>query len=97
MTSVTTSSAYDTPPKFLKGYAPFFPGTESKRRHWGYAVVEFSVTADGATSDIRPITATAYLFAKEAMYAVQTWRFDPARKHDQPVVVRIRIPFTFRT
>src|SRR5437773_7842584 len=24
MTSVTPSSAYDTPPKFLKGYAPFF-------------------------------------------------------------------------
>ena len=97
MTSVTPSSAYDTPPKFLKGYAPFFPARESKRRHWGYAVVEFGVTADGATSDIRPITATAYPFAKEAMYAVQTWRFDPARKHGQPVVVRIRIPFTFRS
>src|SRR5205809_1620104 len=97
MTSVTPSSAYDTPPKFLKGYAPFFPGRESKRRHWGYAVVEFSVTADGATSDIRPIPATAYSFAKEAMHAVQTWRFAPARKHGQPVVVRIRLPFTFRS
>ena len=97
MTSVTPSSAYDTPPKFLKGYAPFFPETESKRRHWGYAAVEFSVTADGATGDIRPIAATAYSFAKEAMHAVQTWRFAPARNHGQPVVVRIRIPFTFRS
>ncbi len=97
MTSVTPSSAYDTPPKFLKGYAPFFPGTEAKRRHWGYALVEFSVTIDGATSDIRPITATAYSFAEEAMYAVQNWRFAPARKHGQPVVVRMRLPFTFRS
>jgi TonB family protein len=97
ITSVTPSSAYDTPPKFLKGYAPFFPAMESKRRHWGYAVVEFSVTAGGATSDIRPITATAYSFAKEAMYAVQNWRFAPARKHGQPVVVRMRLPFTFRS
>src|SRR5437773_4755118 len=32
MTSVTPSSAYDTPPKFLKGYAPFFPGRESDRK-----------------------------------------------------------------
>jgi TonB family protein len=88
MTSVTPSSAYDTPPKFLKGYVPFFPATEAQRRHWGYAVVEFSVTADGATSDIRAITATAYSFAEEAMYAVQNWRFAPARKHGQPVVVR---------
>ena len=97
MTSVTPASAYDTPPKFLKGYVPFFPATEAKRRHWGYAVVEFSVTADGATSDIRPIIATAYSFAEEAMNAVQNWRFAPARKHGQPVVVRMRLPFTFRS
>jgi TonB family protein len=97
ITSVTPSSAYDTPPKFLKGYAPFFPATEAKRRHWGYALVEFSVRADGTTSDIRPVTATAYSFAEKAMRAVQTWQFAPARKQGQPVVVRMRIPFTFRS
>jgi periplasmic protein TonB len=97
ITSVTPPSAYDTPPKFLKGYAPFFPGTEAKRRHWGYALVEFSVVADGTTSDIRPVTATAYSFAKKAMEAVQNWRFAPARKNGRPVVVRMRMPFTFRS
>jgi TonB family protein len=94
---VTPSRAYDTPPKFLEGYAPFFPAEEAKTRHWGYAVVDFNVTADGTTSEIRPIIATAYSFAQEAMSAVQTWRFAPARKHGQPVVVRMRLPFTFRT
>src|SRR5204862_6202414 len=74
MTPVTPSRAYDTPPKFLKGYAPFFPARESKSRHWGYAVVEFGVTADGATRGIGSITATAYQLPSEARYAVQTWR-----------------------
>jgi TonB family protein len=97
ITSVTPSRAYDTPPKFLKGYAPFFPTTEAKRRHWGYALVEFSVTTDGTTTDIRPITATAYSFAEKAMKAVQNWRFAPARKNGQPVVIRMRMPFTFRS
>ena len=97
MTSLTPSSAYDTPPKFLKGYAPFFPSREARTRHWGYAVVDFNVTADGTTSDVRPAVATAYSFAKEAMIAVQNWQFAPARKHGQPVVVRMRIPFTFRS
>jgi len=97
ITPVTPPSAYDTPPKFLKGYAPFFPATEAKRRHWGYALVEFSVAADGTTSDIRPITATAYSFAEKAMSALQNWRFAPARKNGQPVVVRMRMPFTFRS
>lgn len=97
MTSITPSSAYDTPPKFLKGYAPFFPSREARTRHWGYAVVDFNVTADGTTSDVRPALATAYSFAKEAKIAVQNWQFAPARKHGQPVVVRMRIPFTFRS
>ena len=97
MTSITPSSVYDTPPKFLKGYAPFFPSREARTRHWGYAVVDFNVTAGGTTSDVRPALATAYSFAKEAMIAVQNWQFAPARKHGQPVVVRMRIPFTFRS
>ena len=95
--TLTPSSAYDTPPRFLNGYAPFFPATEAKTRQWGYAVVEFNVTADGTTSDIRAVLATAYPFAEEAMLAVQKWRFAPARKHGQPVLVRMRLPFTFRT
>ena len=95
--SVTPSGAYDTPPKFLRGYAPFFPSREAKTRHWGYAVVEFNVTADGKTSDVRPVLATTYSFAEEATTAVQNWQFAPARKHGQPVAVRMRIPFTFRS
>jgi TonB family protein len=94
---VTSSSSYDTPPRFLKGFAPFFPTQESQLGHWGYAVVEFNVTADGKTSDVRPVLATAYSFAEKAMLAVQRWQFAPARKHGQPVVVRMRLPFTFRT
>jgi TonB family protein len=95
--TLTPSSAYDTPPRFLNGYAPFFPTIEAKTRQWGYAVVDFNVTTDGKTSDIRAVLATAYPFAEEAMRAVQKWRFAPARKHGQTVLVRMRLPFTFRT
>jgi len=94
---VTSSSSYDTPPRFLRGYAPFFPTREATTHHWGYAVVEFNVTADGRTSDVRPVLATAYSFAEKAVLAVQQWRFSPARKNGQPVVVRMRLPFTFRS
>ena len=94
---VTSSSAYDTPPRFLSGYAPFFPTLEATTHHWGYAVVDFNVTADGTTSDVRAVLATAYSFAEKAMLAVQKWQFVPARKNGQPVVVRMRLPFTFRS
>jgi TonB family protein len=94
---VTSSSLYDTPPRFLSGYAPFFPTREARTHHWGYAVVDFNVTADGRTSDVRPVLATAYSFVEKAVLAVQQWRFTPARKNGQPVVVRMRLPFTFRS
>jgi TonB family protein len=94
---VTSSNSYDTPPRFLRGYAPFFPTREATIHHWGYAVVEFNVTADGRTSDVRPVLATAYSFAEKAVLAVQNWQFAPARKNGQPVVVRMRLPFTFRS
>src|SRR5215470_30632 len=97
MTSVTPSSAYDTPPKFLNGYAPFFPASAVKTRHWGYAVVEFNITAAGTTSDLRVVTATTYSFAANAARALQNWQFAPARKNGQPVPVRVRLPFTFRS
>jgi TonB family protein len=97
MAPISPKSAYDTPPKFVRGYAPFFPASQSKRRDWGYALVEFNVKADGTTSDVRAILATAYPFAEEAALAVQKWQFQPARKNGQPVVVKVRLPFTFRT
>ncbi len=93
---ITPSRGYDTPPKFLKGYAPFFPSAESSKRQWGYAKLQFKVSPDGSISDIQLIAATAYDFGEEAIDAVKDWKFAPARKNGQPVSVRVRLPFTFR-
>jgi hypothetical protein len=40
---LTPSAAYDTPPKFLDGYAPFYPENEAKKNELGYALLEFNV------------------------------------------------------
>jgi TonB family protein len=94
---ITPSGRYDAPPKFVKGYAPFFPSEELSKREWGYAKLQFVVTPDGSVSDIRVVVATAADFALEAADAVKDWKFAPARKNGQPVAVRVRLPFTFRT
>ncbi len=90
-------AAYDTPPKFSNGYAPFYPEDAAKTNKLGYALVEFNVLTDGTTRDIRCIRTTSYAFAKEAMSAVREWRFNPARKNGNPVAVRVRLPFSFQT
>jgi TonB family protein len=93
---VSPKSAYDTPPKFKRGYAPFFPEQEARKRQWGYAMAEFTVTPEGETDNIRIIAATAISFAQEAGITLQDWRFIPAQKNGRPVAVTVRIPFTFR-
>src|SRR5689334_20920511 len=55
---VSPKGSYDTPPQFLKGYAPFFPENEPKKTHLGYALAEFTVAANGSIHNIRIIKAT---------------------------------------
>ena len=89
-------SVYDTPPKFLNGYAPFYPPRLTSTAQEGYALLEFNVTADGTTSDIHIRKVTVLEFGEEAAAAVQNWHFTPARKNGRPVGVKVRLPFTFR-
>ena len=89
-------STYDVGPKFKRGFAPYFPDDEARRRQWGYANTEFTIDTDGRISDIKIVTATSFGFAKEAFLCLQDYQFTPATKHGTPVAVRARLPFTFR-
>src|SRR5947209_2168802 len=60
---VSPHSAYDTPPRFVKGYAPFFPEAEGRKRQIGYALAEFTVNPEGRATNIRILKATTYNFA----------------------------------
>ena len=93
---VSPKGAYDTPPRFVKGYAPFFPEGEPRTRHVGYALAEFTINPDGSASYVRILKATTMNFAEEAGYTVRDWRFAPAKKNGHAVPVRVRLPFTFR-
>jgi TonB family protein len=93
---VSPKGAYDTPPRFVKGYAPFFPEGEPRTRHVGYALAEFTINPDGSATYVRILKATTMNFAAEAGYTVRDWQFAPAKKNGQAVPVRVRLPFTFR-
>jgi TonB family protein len=95
MKVVSPASDYDTPPKFVRGFAPFFPVAAAREGHLGFAELDFAIGSDGSTSDIRLVKATALDFARQAAIAVQKWKFTPAMKNGRPVGVRVRLPFTF--
>jgi len=93
---VSPKGSYDEPPRFVRGFAPFFPEAEARKRQLGYALTEFTFTADGSAKSIRILKATTDNFAQEAGYTVHDWRFAPGKKNGQPVALRVRLPFTFR-
>jgi TonB family protein len=94
--TISKSSQYDVPPKFIVGDAPVYPPSRRKLKESGYALIEFTVDERGHTRDFRMVKTTYLYFANHGILAIQNWRFQPAKKNGQPVPCRIRIPFTYR-
>jgi TonB family protein len=95
MRNLSPSSQYDTPPKFLRGNAPYTrvsPLTERERGP-SSVVILFTIGTDGRTRDLRVIGQAGPPCAQLAINAVKQWQFEPARKRGKPVAVIIRVPF----
>jgi TonB family protein len=61
----------------------------------GHATVVIAVDETGALTDILTIYYTHPAFAKAALEAIHSWRFDPARLDGRPVGVTKKIDFSF--
>ncbi|MFY0532622.1 TonB family protein [Nannocystis pusilla] len=59
--------------------------------------VELAVTveADGRVGAVEVLKSGGAAFDDAAVAAVKQWRFDPARRDDVAVAVKIRVPFNF--
>jgi TonB family protein len=61
----------------------------------GEARVLIFVDADGKLVDSLIVSHTQKSFATEALWALQQWRYEPARLDGQPVASRMLVTFTF--
>jgi TonB family protein len=55
------------------------------------------VTSEGRSDSIRVLKGAPFLLNKQAMDAVQKWKFKPAHKNGKPVSARLPVEITFRT
>lgn len=76
---------------------PRFPMRARQRQVSGVVELEFTVTDDGLTSDIRVLDETQHNlgFAEAAMAAVSEWRFEPFRQGDELLSRRVRVEIEF--
>ena len=87
----------DTVPQAIVQMRPFYPAHARRRRIEGDVTVLFTVDARGRTGNVRIVASTpGDVFAEAATRAVGRWRFTPAMKDGEPVVVRVRQVIRFR-
>jgi TonB family protein len=86
-----TISDVDRQPQPLIQLKPLYPARARMRRIEGSVTVEFTVTENGNTKDIKIITADPpKTFNRAAARAIERWRFSPAEVDGKSVQVRIR-------
>lgn len=78
-----------SPPKLIYSPDPHYT-VEARRAHVeGAVVLTLMVGTDGLPREIKLIRNLGYGLDEEAIKAVRTWRFEPAKKNGKPVPIRI--------
>jgi TonB family protein len=98
MQVTTPSRQYDTPPKFVRGRAPFtrhssLPGHDQRPCA---VIIQFTVGADGKTGNFQVAGSAGPPCAQLAINALKDWRFEPGQRHGKPVPVVMRAPFVLK-
>jgi TonB family protein len=93
--AMATPQSLDSPLHLLYTVEPEYPHSEFKAGTRGEAVVEFVVDRGGSVRFPRVVTATAPVFGRAAMTAVQQWYYEIPVLKTKPVNVLNRVSFGF--
>jgi protein TonB len=86
-----------TPPRVTHQVAPLNKPDARGFRLSGTVVVGLIVTSHGEPKDVHVVTSLDKDVDQTAIEAVQQWTFEPARKGNQPVAVRITVEIRFHS
>ena len=78
-----------SPPKLIYKVDP------SRAAGTGTVLLELVVSSKGLPRDLRVIESIGKELDNSAIEAVKQWRFEPARKNDKPVAVRVTVEIRF--
>lgn len=84
----------DQKPKVIYRHAPNL--SPELRRKDATVVVVFYVTVDGKVKDPEVYRSSDPAFERPALEAIKKWRFEPAKRRNEPVPDRMRLPMRFK-
>jgi protein TonB len=84
-------------PLYRENPSPAYPGLARRRGYEGVVLLDVLVSAEGRVGELRVACSSGYsLLDRAAVEAVDGWRFEPGRRGDRPVSMRVRVPVRFR-
>ena len=75
--------------------APEFPSAALRSGIDGWVVLEFTVDTNGRVEDVDVADSSSRVFHRNAIRALEQWRFSPVQENGQAVPVRAMVRFTF--
>lgn len=75
---------------------PDYPRRAAQGGFDGWVELEFTVTPDGEVSEAEVVNSSSRIFHRDALVALQGWRFKPVAVNGQPAPVRAQLRFTFQ-
>ena len=89
----TVQEAY---PRYRLNDPPPYPRLARKRGQQGTVVLGVLVNREGGVAELQIEESSGYgLLDRAALKAVRKWRFEPGRRGDLKVTMRVRVPVTF--
>jgi TonB family protein len=86
-----------TPPRVTHQVTPVVKPDAKGFRISGTVLIGLVVSSQGAPKDVHVVTSLDKDVDQSAVEAVQQWSFEPAKKGDQPVAVRITVEIRFHS
>ena len=83
------------PPRFVKKVEPKYPEFARRAQKEGVVVLEATIGVDGMARDIQVAEALGLGCDEAAVTALKTSRFAPAKRGEEVIALRIRIPYRF--
>jgi len=95
-TLVSIADADVSPPRPISCPDPQYPPNALALRRQGSSLLMLTVGTDGYAHDIQVVRQLDAELDERAVATVRSWRYEPARKNDQPVEVKIQVQVAFR-
>jgi TonB family protein len=84
-----------TPPRVIHQVPPITRPDAPAFRVSGTVLIGLVVSSQGEPMDVHPVRSLDKDVDQTAVDAVQQWRFEPGKKGDRPVAVRITVEIRF--